>query len=398
MMILRVLLAALLALSFASGGWGEQEFSGTRVAPAAAPQNSPSPPAGPAAEKPERKEAPQGLAIVPTLLPAVVAASPLKGTDHLWEDVKKSGAKGDGKTDDTKAIQKAIDAAAKGAKVVLVPPGVYLTSGSGLTIATSDMTFRGLGYSTIIKHSGNQPALTVGLGKKPACQNVKLADFQLQGNEAAKDGILLGDYTIRYYIENVCVSSFSRGAGIKAVDHNHSGHISQVQLTGNAIGISIGDHGQYTDISFSKIHHNSKYGVELTDCNVINIFSTQIEKNGDAGGASVLARGVAALNLIGCYNEQNAAFPGPFLILTKSLIHDCTGINLIGCRSIGNKEAPNSIVLESAENVNFTGNVFSSFTSGIFVLRPSGPNLVKNITGQSNFLKGPLGKDIFSLK
>src|SRR5664279_664358 len=42
-------------------------------------------------------------------------------------DVRKFGAKGDGKSDDTKAIQAAIDAGTQGG-AVFVPPGVYLSS------------------------------------------------------------------------------------------------------------------------------------------------------------------------------------------------------------------------------------------------------------------------------
>src|ERR1039458_3465492 len=42
-------------------------------------------------------------------------------------DVRKLGAAGDGKTDDTRVLQRALDAAAEKSGAVFVPPGVYLT-------------------------------------------------------------------------------------------------------------------------------------------------------------------------------------------------------------------------------------------------------------------------------
>jgi Pectate lyase superfamily protein/Right handed beta helix region len=42
-------------------------------------------------------------------------------------DARKMGAAGDGKTDDTTALQRALDAAVKTSGAVFVPPGVYLT-------------------------------------------------------------------------------------------------------------------------------------------------------------------------------------------------------------------------------------------------------------------------------
>ena len=42
-------------------------------------------------------------------------------------DIKKMGAMGDGKTDDTAVIQSALDQAAECMGKVIVPPGRYLT-------------------------------------------------------------------------------------------------------------------------------------------------------------------------------------------------------------------------------------------------------------------------------
>jgi hypothetical protein len=48
---------------------------------------------------------------------------------RLWS-VQAFGAKADGTTDNTAAIQKALDEAAQAGGKVLVPPGRYLTSGT----------------------------------------------------------------------------------------------------------------------------------------------------------------------------------------------------------------------------------------------------------------------------
>src|SRR5208283_4668143 len=52
------------------------------------------------------------------------AKGPAASQEHL--NVREFGATGDGKTDDTKAIQRALDAAGEVRGVVFVPPGVYL--------------------------------------------------------------------------------------------------------------------------------------------------------------------------------------------------------------------------------------------------------------------------------
>src|SRR5208283_367019 len=54
------------------------------------------------------------------------AKGPAASQEHL--NVREFGATGDGKTDDTKSIQRALDAAGEVRGAVFVPPGVYLCS------------------------------------------------------------------------------------------------------------------------------------------------------------------------------------------------------------------------------------------------------------------------------
>ncbi|MFN7998080.1 MAG: right-handed parallel beta-helix repeat-containing protein [Bryobacteraceae bacterium] len=57
--------------------------------------------------------------------PSNAATASVSGT---FLDAREFGARGDGKTDDTRSIQSAIDAAAARGGAVFLPPGVYLTS------------------------------------------------------------------------------------------------------------------------------------------------------------------------------------------------------------------------------------------------------------------------------
>src|SRR6185437_3118460 len=50
------------------------------------------------------------------------------GSPNALLNIRSFGARGDGRTDDTKAIQNAINAAADKKSAVFVPPGLYMSS------------------------------------------------------------------------------------------------------------------------------------------------------------------------------------------------------------------------------------------------------------------------------
>ena len=124
-------------------------------------------------------------------------------------NVKDYGAKGDGETDDAKAIQEAIDAAnTAGGGVVLVPAGIYIV-GTTLVIE-NNITVAGQGEASVIKlkDGANVDVLTTaryGKGDVTAgARDFLLRDFAIDGNKANQTGkgaVLIDG--LSYKIENV---------------------------------------------------------------------------------------------------------------------------------------------------------------------------------------------------
>lgn len=76
-----------------------------------------------------------------SLCVSVCAQAPLEG----WFNVKDYGAAGDGKEDDTAAVQAAIDAAKKEGGIVYLPPGTYNVSSLNITNVARGMVIQGVG-------------------------------------------------------------------------------------------------------------------------------------------------------------------------------------------------------------------------------------------------------------
>ena len=103
--------------------------------------------------------------------------------DKLGEavSVKDFGATGDGRTDDTIAFQAALDC---GAQRVLIPEGVYVTTGLEIKETSVLTTLQGIGQPVIRLTTGrNRVALTCNKS-----QFVKLMDFTIETSGTKDDG------------------------------------------------------------------------------------------------------------------------------------------------------------------------------------------------------------------
>lgn len=139
----------------------------------------------------------------PTNPPPKVPFLSHDGTDLVWKvtievNVREFGAIGDGVTDDTAAIQAAINAAGSG--LVVFPSGVFMVS--SLKIRNKGTALRGDGrFGTRIKrHSGIMPLIdTSGTGTNLGhLRYITISNFQLDGND--QPGAL-----IRSYYADSCV-------------------------------------------------------------------------------------------------------------------------------------------------------------------------------------------------
>jgi hypothetical protein len=248
-----------------------------------------------------------------------------------WINIKRSGAAGDGVTDDTTVIQAAIDTG----KPIYFPPGTYLTGTLHAKLGTVLMGSMRSAYaypvpaaqsSTLKLKSGTNSDLLHGA---TGINNVQIRDLAFDGNKAGNssgDIIHLDDATaqdtswhiVDCYLDNAAHDGLFIGTGRQAVKAQRTWIMRSanngVTLNGadagldtvliglsGANGIYIG--GWVEHLSNCDIWSSESNGVVCDNVNQITLVNCGIDRHKQAG---LVVQNGGAVSVIGCMFHSNS--------------------------------------------------------------------------------------------
>lgn len=261
---------------------------------------------------------------------------------RLVLDVRSFGAAGDGVTDDTAAIQAAIDAVPAGGGLVRVPAGTYkltdtLIVRSGLVLAGDGM------YATVLDQTS---ATDQGLYGEDIV-GLTVRDLRITGpadglSLGAVDGILLDQTgataTQNVIIENVMVDHFSRHA-INLADPITSvlSNVRAQNCGGYGFTVTLG-----TSLTLRSCYANGCLtgGYSLTSTSYAELSGCACDSTG-AAGVGYLITNCNGVVLTGCGAEDIGT--------TAYRIDGGTGCTINSCYSSGNTEVAYEVTGASAK-------------------------------------------------
>jgi hypothetical protein len=197
--------------------------------------------------------------------------------------VKDFGAVGDGVTDDTAAIQAAIDAFPLGAKI-LFPSGTYLTDGGHNVTATGiELIGEGIDATRILFNAASSATAVFILGNKSVATVVKhlaLRDMRIQMANSAKCGFEMYGCRDGSEVSNIYISEFTSTA-------------VRLNMAGNGTGVATGRMNQGVKLTQVIAESNLNITAPNGVFDIDGTFETTLDTCAFKGASAATNNGIA---------------------------------------------------------------------------------------------------------
>lgn len=278
-------------------------------------------------------------------------------------DVRKLGAAGDGKTDDTAVLQKAIDAAGQKTGAVFIPPGVYLTRELHLRTGVMLKGVPGWNYSfgggSVLRLLGSDSECLLDLteARGATVQGLSLEGGHLGSNihGIATKRTTYGQHEDSFRIETCQVAHFSgSGMNLNKVWCFSVRHCEMMANRGDGMTLHGWD-GFLLDNWFSG---NGKAGFAAREENAsVTFTANRVEWNGEE---NFVIAGADGYQITGNFFDR----AGTVGIALRKNKRSCVQVAITGnfIKRSGKEAKPDThesaqVVIEGGAGITFTGNV-----------------------------------------
>lgn len=309
-----------------------------------------------------------------SLLPAIGASnayqtirvksdgSAFESVDDGFLNVKQFGATGDGVTDDTAAIQAAIDAALPNGIPLFFPVGVYNFTNLTLPITEGRISYMLIGSGcpdllwtgnidnediggTILKCTADDGthAITYAPTIESGCNGLlTIRDLEIQGcdddtSTDSGDGIYIDDVGLPVNFENISVHHFRGGSGI-TLDYVENAGCRNVTVNRNKYGMTLTNAANANSFHQFVAQFNTDNAVRIYDSAGIGFFGGLIQAN-PKNGIYINGGGQVSFHTI-WFEGNNSTSPNNFYAveIEGTSGHNSGEISFYSCRFGGDDE------------------------------------------------------------
>jgi hypothetical protein len=202
-----------------------------------------------------------------------------------WTDVRAFGALGDGKADDTAAIQRAIDSTATTTQgIVFFPPGAYKITDRLKLDRNVDLMGVGVGFGTQIIPVKTD-AITILGSDWPGGYGFRnsIKGLTIMMNQAADRTAIVVDHAYTIKLENLMVFQAGTGGGISIANAAHVTVTDvSVYCAGNGTGIGITAKDSNIDL-YNPDVEACMHGLVVSGDQGVHVFGGHFERNAGYG-------------------------------------------------------------------------------------------------------------------